>query len=168
MFDKTIILNELEKLKQLIEVPKFYVNEKISDLKREIDLEYQSQLVKNHEKVDREKITLNWLELITFLDSFEDQCLKCQIKLETKLAAIDFIQEIEENFQDDVDKNQHLFNLIQNEIFKLESELTMNKTLLFIKSNNSNEESFIGCGFKLVELSNEFINWLTIYNFKNK
>lgn len=162
MFNETLILKELDKLKQLIELPKYYVSEKISDLKREIDLEFQSQISKQVERNKSEKLTSDWLELIAYVDSFQDDCLKC-LKQETRHATLEIIQKIENSCT----KDGHMIDLIQNEIAKLENELFMNKTLLFVKSvgpNNSSDES---CG-RLLVLKNDFINWKTIQDFKNK
>lgn len=157
---------EIENLKHLIEVPKLYITEKLSQLKSDIDLDYISQIA-SLEKSDPNKLYIDqlkneWLNQINFVDAFENDCFRKLNPLteEDKKSALDLIRSIEDN---KINKDKtNVFDLIQAEIFKIESKIFLNKSLLFIKKTNETGLS------KLVITPNESISWRAIKQFKEK
>jgi hypothetical protein len=164
--NETIMHNELDKLKQILQIPKLYINDKLTQLKSEIDLDYVKQITylkqSNCNISDIDQLKNEWLILIAFVDTYQDECLKqlTPISKQNRQSALDLINSIEDNrlHKDITD----VFELIQAEIFNIESKIFLNKSLLFIKKSNETNSS------KLVITPNESISWRAIKQFKDK
>lgn len=72
-------LNEkLNRLKLIHEVPRLHLSNHFSDLKAEIDLEFVTKHLKEKDLNVKHELKQNWIEIITYIESFENEFLKRQ------------------------------------------------------------------------------------------
>ncbi len=129
------LLNDLDNLKKITELPDLYLANYFEGLRNKVDKEFatkQQELKNDREK--KKELDKLWLNMITKIDSFEKICIrkiynldanKLKInELEIKLKNEKFIDL--KQTQDEIDKEEN--NLLQN-VFQ-------NKTILFRKHPN--------------------------------
>jgi Leucine-rich repeat (LRR) protein len=154
------ITSDLNKLKQICQIPKLYLANYFSDLRRDIDLEFSKKLqINNHE------LSI-WNSMIDKINSFEQECIS-NINLNAKQQ--EFIQTLD-SIHDSIQKNDSNHDekkkLIQNEeinilkyLFKNKSIAYTNNKLIIISDafifDTSNEKVLNNSLIKLIQLKKE-------------
>jgi len=155
------LLNDLDNLKKITELPDLYLANYFEGLRNKVDKEFatkQQELKNDREK--KEELDKLWLNMITKIDSFEKNCIrkiynldanKIKInELEIKLKNDKFIDL--KQTQDEIDKEEN--NLLQN-VFQ-------NKTILFRKHPNDDQSIKKIIDGQLIFLGDEFISQKSI------
>lgn len=142
----------LNDLKQIYEIPKLHIANRLGDLRAEIDLAFA-------QSTNDCKVRNVWLKLIETVYNYEQDCCKSVEKnLNEKFSTI--ISAINTN---EPDCNE----LIQDEMRKIEKVLFLNKTLFFFNKNTCENKSLLDQDneFKLVIINDEFISREAIETF---
>ncbi len=137
-----------EKLKMLVQLPRLYLSNYFSDIRTEIDLaffEKELGIIDNENKL---KLRHNWQEMINKVNSFEEECLIERSIKKFKEISCDskpIVDSLEEKYDSALKTNneyelKHLEELAYDEMYKIETRLFQNRTIVFLdrsKSNNS-------------------------------
>lgn len=161
---------ELERFKLLFECPRLYISDYFYDLKTEIDSAFA---IKQSTTTDKNVLNSNWDKIIKKVESYETECLRVRktnkfdeefhnynieaIKLlNSKLTDLKQGEQQENNAQ-------MIKNLINENINKLEKNIFLNKTMMFLNESNCIIEIFDKLDYmtsagKLVFITNEYFN----------
>ncbi len=160
--------------------PDDYIYNYFSDLRNEIDLVANSQLMDDDTPANNnEIITDNWIEIIDLIKFFEKECnqMRSLKNSLTEIAkahlVIDFIhKKINENSNqlDKIEVFKEIDQLLDSELFKLEKRLFCNKTMFFLDRQKNDclksmPKEKIG---KLIFVTNEYFSRKSIENLKSK
>jgi len=140
---ETDFINEkFEHLKFLFECPRLFLSNFFNDLKAEID---SSFALKEQSINDKEILTENWTNIIKRVEEFELECFRAKKKNEFQkefqqemselisLIASDLIRKKADNVLDD---------LISQNILKIEKELFLNKTIVYLDESKMERNIF--------------------------
>jgi hypothetical protein len=140
---ETDFINEkFEHLKFLFECPRLFLSNFFNDLKAEID---SSFALKEQSINDKEILTENWTNIIKRVEEFELECFRAKKKNEFQkefqqemselisLIASDLIRKKADNVLDD---------LISQNILKIEKELFLNKTIVYLDESKTERNIF--------------------------
>ena len=153
---KRQMLQKIEDLKLIIEIPKLYLANYFQDLRNEVDKEMLPKQILHHNDTEmKNEIDQIWNEMISKIDSFEKQC-KNKDELQTNLNRIDDIRIMLDN-QDELTTLEIIEDKIKNEEFNLLKKLFQNKTIIF-------ENSFFKTSTQkiLLIIDDEYVNWIPI------
>jgi hypothetical protein len=128
---------DLDHLKWLVEVPKLFLNDYFSELRREVDLAFVKK-ISLHEEFKND-LSNTWKEIIAKCDSLEQECLR-----KLTLSSLDEIKELialieqkQLNNNNDHDHNMESINdLILKGVHKFEALVFLNKTIFFKENLN--------------------------------
>jgi hypothetical protein len=151
------INKNFEKLKQIFQFPRFYLSEYFTNLKTEVDLAFS---LEEQQADDRTEFKKNWVDMIQRIENFEQECFKKKKTNVFNDVISDQVKFIELNLND---FNLDIQSLIDETIYKIEKELFLNKTLIFLDESkcqtdilqNFNTENTVG---KLVFINNEYFD----------
>jgi UDP-N-acetylglucosamine 2-epimerase len=154
---KEILLDKIEEINQIIELPQLYLANFYSDLRNDVDKEivFKQYYLKDEDE-NKQKLTVAWQEIISEIDSFERQSIQKKYDLNKNQERINKLKEIlidnhtEQNL-DEIEKG------IQNEKMNLLQNLFQNKSILFSINETKYYREFID--FKLVIINDEFISY---------
>ena len=142
---KEKLLNDSNKIKDIIDFPSLYLENYFIELRNDIDKEFAlKQLELQNDEEKKKDLNELWQKIIEKTDSFEKSCIKSSYDLEKHKTRINKIETIL--------NNQETINLkkaeeeIKTEEINLLKILFQNKTILFLKNQ------------KLVILNDEFIS----------
>lgn len=162
--------NEYEKLKLILENPRFYLSSFFSDLRTQVDLEFaQKQVNSINNEESHTKLNTNWMQIIQKIDEFESECYKARLAntfaKETYLKFTNRLNQIEDKLKDASNKdNTALLDEIYAIRFRLEQIMFSNRTILFLAKSRFetthllaklNSTCMVG---KLVILTNSYVN----------
>lgn len=120
------IYTKLEKYKSIFELPRLFLINHFSELKKEVDFSFTKTILKTADTLIKEKLTKNWLEIISYIETFEKECLtrqktnKFNDEIETKCSeTIDLLETeliIIIELKNDNEKNKYFTIDIKNKI----------------------------------------------------
>lgn len=143
---------EYEDFKSLFKYPRLFLRKHFNDLKNQIEQAYEQKTI-SRTSADLKKRHENLIEITQRVSQFELECLEVQIdnKFEASLTRdtnekLKIIKTILNDLSETNLKSkevvQEISDLIYNESIKLERVLFQNKTILFIRRDNSLEHLF--------------------------
>jgi Leucine-rich repeat (LRR) protein len=138
------IKEQIEKLKQMQQFPRYYLANYFEDLKAQVDLYFAKNLKEQKDK---------YLEIIRNIESFEQEAYN---KWNSKSINTfdEEIKSIEENL-DDYSNLSYLSDLIDHFKYKIEKKMFSNKTILFIEQDSRFMRVFMGEPYLLI-VNDEF------------
>jgi len=158
---KDKILNDLDKLKGIIELPDLYLADYFDALRNRVDKECATKQLKlQNDKEKKNELDELWQKMITKIDLFERKCIRKIYDLDENKTRI---TEIEKKLN-----NEKLIDLkkVQDEIEKEESnlfqKLFQNKSILFRKHSNEDKPEKKIIDGQLIVLDDEFISQKSI------
>jgi hypothetical protein len=158
---KDKILNDLDKLKGIIELPDLYLADYFDALRNRVDKECATKQLKlQNDKEKKNELDELWQKMITKIDLFERKCIRKIYDLDENKTRI---TEIEKKLN-----NEKLIDLkkVQDEIEKEESnlfqKLFQNKSILFRKHSNEDKTEKKIIDGQLIVLDDEFISQKSI------
>jgi len=158
---KDKILNDLDKLKGIIELPDLYLADYFDALRNRVDKECATKQLKlQNDKEKKNELDELWQKMITKIDLFERKCIRKIYDLDENKTRI---TEIEKKLN-----NEKLIDLkkVQDEIEKEESnlfqKLFQNKSILFRKHSNEDKPKKKIIDGQLIVLDDEFISQKSI------
>jgi len=158
---KDKILNDLDKLKGIIELPDLYLADYFDALRNRVDKECATKQLKlQNDKEKKNELDELWQKMITKIDLFERKCTRKIYDLDENKTRI---TEIEKKLN-----NEKLIDLkkVQDEIEKEESnlfqKLFQNKSILFRKHSNEDKTEKKIIDGQLIVLDDEFISQKSI------
>lgn len=133
-----------ENLKLILRSPRQYIGNYFNGFRHEIDILFMQRILVETNAKTKAKLNRNWIEIIHRVDAFELKCLKHQAtnQFNDFLAykANEKLKLVELKLTSD---NRELLKVIQEEIFKLERVIFLNRTIFFIdRIHFSNFDSF--------------------------
>jgi len=144
--EKTQIRSLLEEFKLAVNRPRLYVIKYFEDLKNQIDIEFCKTLNEiNNELVEqqvKEEIYEKQSYLIEKVNEFESLCLK-QINEDSEIEFQVIIEKIENNLNgQDIsqDELRKIYDLLSNEVEKIQIILFQNKSMFFLNANEIKED----------------------------
>ena len=150
MNDKDCLLNRLEKLKELCEIPKLYLDNYFLDLRKDVDLEIASKNQSNNQ----DSISL-WFQMIERINNFEKECLNIDFSPQETIQSLISIQLLMENSNSN---HEEIHKLILNEENNILKKLFRNKTIVFIKISKRQSKIQKLIDGKLIVINDEFIS----------
>ena len=156
------MLQKLEGLKSIVELPKLYLAYYFQELRNKVDLEMVSKQMLHRNDIEmKNKSNQIWIEMISKIDSFEKQC-KNKDELQSNSNRIDQIRIMLDN-QNELTNLVIIEDKILEEEFNLLKKLFQNKTIIF-------ENILSKAGHRrLVIIDDEYVNWIPLdemYSFK--
>lgn len=148
---------DFEKLKYICQFPRFFISNYFSDLKSQVDYEYESQ----------SRNDLKRTEIIKKLEEIEDDFLG---KIKNKKINTNYLDDLECNIRSSTISDVELKDQIETEEIKIYKEIFRGKTIFFLKRNESHLDFFhnndnIG---RLVIIKNVSMSKNDILYFTNK
>jgi hypothetical protein len=121
--------NNLDKLKTIVQEPRFCINNYFTDLRSQIDLSFSTKdLIDNHEN-NINALNENWLQIIKKIMSYEKECL---YRLKTN-HNLSYLNKKIELFEKKILENKEtIYESINDEINSIENKLFLNKTFIFL------------------------------------
>ena len=156
---KKKLLNDLNELKQMLELPYLYLENYFSELRNQLDNEFapkQQELQNDEEK--KKVLNESWEKMIKKIDSYEDNCKRHSYDIEENKTEIYKIEKMLSK-QAIIDLREVEEAIKKEEIYLLKS-LFQNKAIFFFKSEDyqkTNDENKLVNG-QLVILNDEFIS----------
>ena len=150
---KRQMLQKIEDLKLIIEIPKLYLVNYFQNLRNEVDKEMLPKQILHHNDTEmKNEIDQIWNEMISKIDSFEKQC-KNKDELQSNLNQINEIRiMLGDQNETTLDKIE---DKIQDEELNLFKKLFQNKTIIFENLFGKEDHK------RLLIVKDEFINWKT-------
>ena len=128
---KQEMLQKLEDLKSIVELPKLYLANYFQELRNKVDIEMVSkQMLHNNHIEMKTELNQIWVEMISKIDSFEKQCTKNIDDLQSNVNRIEEIRITLDN-QNEATNLQLIEDKIQEEEFELFKKLFKNRTIIF-------------------------------------
>ena len=154
---KEKLLNNLNELKEILELPSLYLANFFEGLRNDVDIEFapkQLELQNNREK--KNQLNELWQQMITKIYSFEKNCIKDSYDLETNKKRINEIEKLVSH-QDSKDLTD-LEDLIETEEINLLKNLFQNSTIAFVLINEINENSLVKKKLVILNDQDDFIS----------
>lgn len=169
---------ELEDLKNIFTYPRYYLSNYFSNLRHEVDSEFVRKDLKETNQQIKTEIKKNWIEMISKIDTFEQECFNKQIKnsfndhINTKQTS-ELINLIETELKNEEIDEQSIKNRIYDEILKLEKVLFLNKLMVFLPKQQGyysvckrlDMNTTVGI---LIYITNDYLGRITIEALKTK
>ncbi len=147
--NKDTLLNDLNKIKEIAELPSLYLSNYFMELKNDVDREFApKQLELQNDKEKKKELNELWQQMIEKIDTFEKSCIKSSYDLETHRKRINEMEE-KLNKQKTINLNG-VKEIIESEEINLLKILFENKTILFLENQ------------KLIIINDEFISKTTL------
>lgn len=177
------LMNELNDLKLLFEIPRLYIYNLFNDIRNEIDIAVNEKIIKERGSFN-ESLISNWLKMIDIVYSFEYNCLKNfknnKFSSESSKSTQNVIESIEfklnllttqsENIDDIETELDNLDDQIYDEAYKLQKIIFMSKTLAFFDENNCKIKNYFGSSGrttgKLIIIKNEYFGKRGLFSIK--
>lgn len=134
---KLDIDNEIERLKLILEHPKLYVIDYLSDVKTTIDAIYVQKRIDLKSEKEFEKISDKWPVLIDIIEKCEKLCLKNVLSDELINQAEKIIKKLES------EASTEQIALVQKKIDQFESHLLANNSHLVLKFKSNQNQNVI-------------------------
>jgi len=151
---KEKLLNNLNELKDALELPNLCLENYFNDLRNDVDkvfapkqLEFQNDLKK------KKQLEELWQQIIAKIDSFEKNCTTISCDFESIKKRINEIEAIIETMNLEKAKN-----MIEAEEIKLMQDIFQNKSILFIKHSTHLKVESQLIGARLVILNDTYIS----------
>lgn len=123
---------QIDQLKMMLDVPKYYLSEYYSNLKNQIDIEFLQKEIKEKNLNEADKNL--WMQMIQKIESFETENM---IRLNSNPISEERKQEIYariENIQDKMKNNENIEkNSLIDEIREIKEAIFLNRTILIFK-----------------------------------
>jgi len=143
---KEKLLNDLNKIKDLVELPSLYLSNYFSELKNDVDKDFASKQLKlQNDDCKKKNLNALWQEMIEKIESFEKNCIETSYDLETHKTRINEIETMLTNAE--LINLDEIEEMIENEEINLLEILFKKKTILFSKNKEL-----------LIILNDEFIS----------
>ena len=158
---KDKILNDLDKLKGIIELPDLYLADYFDALRNRVDKECATKQLKlQNDKEKKNELDELWQKMITKIDLFERKCIRKIYDLDENKTRI---TEIEKKLNNekliDLKKAQYEIEKEENYLFQ---KLFQNKSILFRKHSNEDKTEKKIIDGQLIVLDDEFISQKSI------
>ena len=148
---KEKLLNYLNKIKDIVELPSLYLENYFIELRNDVDKEFASKLLElQNDEEEKKELNELWQQMIEKIDSFETSCKTVSYDFEKNKTRINEMEK-KLNNQDAINLKE-TEKIIENEEINLLKILFKNKTILFLKNQ------------KLVILNDEFISKTSLQN----
>ena len=137
-----------------LKLAKLYLAYYFQDLRNKVDQDmFSKQMLHRNDNEDvKNKVNQIWIEMISKIDSFENEC-KNKNELQSNLKRIEEIRIMLEN-QNEETNLEIIEDKIQEEKLNLLRELFQNKTIIF-------ENIFYKAGqLRLIIIDDEYLNWM--------
>ena len=133
-----------ENLKLILQTPRLYICNYFNRFRKDIDLFFIKRIIVETNTKTKAKLNRNWIEIIHKVDLFEAKCHRNQANNHLDKLLISVTDEKICSFELSLnDSNLELRQIIQEQIYKLERILFLNRTIFFIDSiNYSGFDSF--------------------------
>ena len=129
--NKQQMLQKLQDLKLIIEMPKLYLANYFQNLRNKVDkYMFSKQILHNNDIEKKNELNQIWVEMISKIDSFEKQCTKNIDDLQSNVNRIEEIRITLDN-QNEATNLQLIEDKIQEEEFELFKKLFKNRTIIF-------------------------------------
>ena len=170
---------ELKQLKSLFELPRIYITNHFSDMRRKVEVAFVMKGQNIDSREARKLLEQDRIKTINLIVSFEQDCLKRQkintfnneittrtlkqIKLiEKKLEEMNRFMLLEHNTDDEDELNQefqYISGLINEEKIQIEKIIFLNKTLIFLNKYEINEDQEDNLNYFDSDDNNELIDY---------
>ena len=139
---KEKLLNMLDKLKRITELPDLYLADYFDTLRYRVDKECATKqlgLKKDHAK--KKELEELWQKMVAKIDSFEKNCIRKVYNLNEKKIRIN---EIEKKLNNEklIDLKTARYEIEKEENYLLQ-KLFQNKSIFFLKHSNDDNDDFI-------------------------
>ena len=162
------INGKLKHLKFLFECPRLFLSNFFNDLKAEIDSSFvlkELSLSENERKI----LIKNWIDIIKRVEVFEAECFRVKNKNEFQKEFQHEMSKLISYIETDLiqhkktENNENLEDLICENILKLERELFLNKTIVYLDESKTERNFFQYIDFettagKLVIISDQYFS----------
>ena len=155
--NKQQMLQKLQDLKLIIEMPKLYLANYFQNLRNKVDkYMFSKQILHNNDIEKKNELNQIWTEMISKIDSFEKEC-KNKDELQSNLNRINKIKMMLDD-QNEAKNLEKIEDKIQEEEFELHKKIFQNKTIIF-------DEIFEDVNQKrLLIVKDEYFIWIPIDN----
>lgn len=169
--ETTQLVQDLDDLRTLFQLPLLYLSNFFTDLKRDIDLAAMKHSLNISPENTEQQMSLNktWVSLVDKVNEFETNCYQAGRvnKLSSALGhqvqdLIDLIETRIKNLKSKEDVNE-INELIYEKLYELEKIVFMNKTITFVEKSEcliselfSEMEVKVSFG-KLIIVTNEYL-----------
>lgn len=137
-------INNIEKIKQMIEYPKLYLSNYFGDVKSEIDIEFFKLRSSSKNEINIQKNNKKWLNLIELIDKCQAKCIDNKIPndlIEETIKKLDNIESKQtvKDLYKIPKRNKNSSEQQDDDEFKLENEIKeiKNKLESFLLANDS-------------------------------
>ena len=159
---KQQMLQKLEDLKSIVEMPKLYLANYFQELRNKVDKEmFSKQILHENDNEMKNELNQNWKEMISKIESFEKEC-KNEDELQSNSNRISEIRIMLDN-QNEATNLDMIEDKIKEENFNLLKKIFQNKTInfeIFLKEETHK---------RLLIIDDEYVNWIPLdemYSFK--
>jgi len=135
------LLQELEELKDIVELPSIYLADYFRDLRNDVDKVITSKRVDLQSDSQKlAELSELWKEMIATINSFEQQCINRELDLSENMTRLNSIEEMITE-SESAANIEAIHDLIENEEINLMKQLFQNKTIIFFVIKGILEES---------------------------
>lgn len=134
LLEQNKLIKDLEDLKFITKCPRLYLSDYFSELRNQIDLVYAAR--QTDEYYNREENDKAWLEIVKRVETLEEECQKKITFKRFKIDNSSKMELIEAKIRNLNENSNEIEEMIQKEKSEIEKILFLNKTVLFLNSEN--------------------------------
>lgn len=166
LIETTRLRADLDELRYICELPRFYLAQFFAHLKENVDIEMTSkQFVYQQNKEKKESVKQIWLQMIEQIGSFEKKCIKKKYNMTTHQERLnELLAMLDKNEEASVNNLERIKEAIEKEEYQMLRELFLNQTMTLSDVTHHNDKPDVKqlLDRKLVVLANDFIRPKTI------